>query len=75
MDVNLRARLDIETVKRLGKTHGPDVEADVYAQFLDDMVLALLGDLKDEGVHPEILESAAAKVKLDPENVRKMLYR
>jgi len=74
MDVNFKAHLDVDQIKKIGKTLGAEAEEKVYVQFFADMITALMSELKDEGVHPEMLEAVATRIKADFDAVRKLLY-
>jgi hypothetical protein len=66
--------IDIEQAKALGKRLGSHVEESVYLQFIEDTITVLIAELRDAGIHPEVLEGVAEKAKANMENVRKTLY-
>jgi len=74
MEVNFKAHLDVDQIKKIGKTLGAEAEEKVYVQFFADMITALMSELKDERVHPEMLEAVATRIKADFDAIRKLLY-
>lgn len=54
--------------------HGTDGEADAYSDGMSCVFLKLVESLKNAGVHPEILEIAVKRFRVDLDQVKDLIY-
>ena len=70
MEFDLTIHFDLDLVKSMDFKD----EKEVYTSFLEDALRIIAHELRAKGVHPEVLEEAALKVKITPEKLRDVLY-
>ena len=70
MEFDMTIHFDLDRVKSMGF----ESEKEVYTAFLEDTLRIITHELRSKGVHPEVLEEAALKVKITPEKLREALY-
>jgi hypothetical protein len=74
LEISISFVLHGKIADKIRAESGTDAEADLYADSLGVMFLGILEKLRQSGVHPEILEIAVKRFRVDLDEVKKVLY-
>lgn len=65
MEFQLTMKMDLDAIRELRQSLGPQAEADVHARFLENSLSLIIEELRRAGIHPEVLEEAIGQVRLN----------
>ena len=74
VEVHIGFAFYAETIAQIRKEHGTDVESSFYADGIGAIFLNIMQQMRQAGVHPEVLEIAAKRFRVDLDEVKKILY-
>lgn len=63
-----------EAIAQIRAEHGTDVESSFYADGIGAIFVDIMRQMRKAGLHPEVLEIAAKRFRVDLDDVKKVLY-
>ena len=74
VEVHIGFAFFAERIAQIRKEHGTDIESEFYADGIGAIFLNIVYQMRKAGLHPEVLEAAAKKFRVDLDEVKKVLY-